>query len=533
MYKRIGLYISLVAVYVLCIQCANKLSIEGGPKDEQPPRVITVESSRNFQTNFSNNEFTLVFDEFVSIRNPSEQIIVSPPLEYPLTPVTRGKKVIFELHPDEKLLENTTYSIQFGDAIQDYTEGNVLKNERFVFSTGASIDSASVQAHLVDLETGEHVANAYVILYDNMSDTMIRRGRPFYFSKTDSSGMVSIENVKDGQYRIMALVDENKNYKLDLPSEKLGHIDTMITVSAAPAPPLTLTLYNEIEPPTRLKALRIDSTIVGVVLSGESQYAMWSTLPASTFRQFEAGDTTYFNLDTAVNALILTSPYSEVIDTIRLGSMTRNKALANRFSQLTIQTFSTITKGSRVRATLTTKDPIVRIDTDLIRVRSADQSWAALSTIQVDTMSVPTRLQFSWDHTDMNDSLLFLPNSIASWKSTLDTAIRTFRAVELDNLSNLIIEINDLDETKSYVALLKKGEDILYQRTIKGLSSDMWEIPDLRPTKYDLVLITDDNENGFRDGGWFDTRQLPEAMSQLKIDNLRPDWDVQVAIRPK
>lgn len=533
MSSRLKYYFMLVMAGLLCVQCANKLSIEGGPKDEQPPQINRAESSRNFQTNFKAETFTLTFDEFVQVRNPSEQIVVSPPLQYPLTPTTRGKKIIFEFHPDEQLLENTTYAIQFGDAIQDYTEGNALINERFVFSTGASIDSASVRASVVDLATGLAVADALVILYDNMSDTMIRKGRPFYFSKTDSFGIATIENVKEGQYRLMALVDENRNYMLDLPTEKLGHIDTLITASFAPSEVFSLVVYPEIDPPRNVKTVRTDSLIYGVVLSGEPQYATWATIPTTTIETIQSKDTTYIKLAEAAEALLLSSPYAETIDTINLSTITRTSSLSERFASMTLTSLSTQTNGSRVTATVLLTNAIDRANLDSIRVLSADSTWLPLPQATIEPAVSPIKFSFSWNHDEMADSLIFFPGALTSWRATNDTTIRGFRAVELDNLSNLLIDINNLDGSKSYIAQLKKGEELLFEKIIADTTAATWEIPNLRPTEYDLYLITDENKNGQRDGGWFDTRQLPEAVATLKIDNLRPDWDVQVAIRPK
>ncbi|MCB0640491.1 MAG: carboxypeptidase regulatory-like domain-containing protein, partial [Phaeodactylibacter sp.] len=109
--------------------------------------------------------------------------------------IKKYKTVLFEFDENEELRENATYIINFGDAIKDFTEGNIAPI-RFIFSTGDYIDSLEVKGRVVDAVSGEPVSDVLVMLYDNLNDTVVRTERPFYFSRTDKAGQFKIENVK-------------------------------------------------------------------------------------------------------------------------------------------------------------------------------------------------------------------------------------------------------------------------------------------------------------------------------------------------
>ena len=129
----------------LWIACGNQVPLTGGPRDESPPVLDTLESTRNNQIRFEKQPINLTFDEFVNLRDASKQILISPPLDKPPIINSRLKKVSVAFDEDEVLKENATYVINFGNSIVDFNEGNKLENYTFVFSTGDYIDSLSIK----------------------------------------------------------------------------------------------------------------------------------------------------------------------------------------------------------------------------------------------------------------------------------------------------------------------------------------------------------------------------------------------------
>jgi len=131
----------IVTLLVLC-RCANIVTPTGGPKDEKPPVVLNASPANN-STNFTGKTIHLTFDEFVTLNNPSNNVLISPPMNKKPTFRTSGKTLIIKF--EEPLKENTTYSISFGDAIKDLHEGNLFTGYNYNFSTGDRIDSLSLK----------------------------------------------------------------------------------------------------------------------------------------------------------------------------------------------------------------------------------------------------------------------------------------------------------------------------------------------------------------------------------------------------
>jgi hypothetical protein len=127
-------HIVLWGLLILISACAVRGGqLVGGPKDETPPSVVSDKSTPNFQTNFADRSVIITMDEWVKLEDPYTQILISPPLEKRPDIKIKGRAVLVELHEEEVLRENATYAINFGEAIQDITENNPLKNYSFVF----------------------------------------------------------------------------------------------------------------------------------------------------------------------------------------------------------------------------------------------------------------------------------------------------------------------------------------------------------------------------------------------------------------
>lgn len=532
--KNCTLHIIILFTGILFWSCANRLGLEGGLRDQQAPVMNWEDSDQNFIRNFDQDEFQLAFNEFVKVDNPNEQIVISPPLNYGLTPVSRGKKIIFRFHPDEVLLENTTYTIQFGEAIQDITESNPIQNLRYVFSTGNIIDSMQVRVMVRDLQDKSKVPDALVMLYETLSDTVIRKGRPTYFSKTDSSGLAVVENCRPGQYRIFALIDENRNYQFDLPEEKVGHIDTFINSTLDSSLVHNIFLYSEIDPPIQLATSRIDSQIIAITIGGASEYLTWRSIDSSALKSYWNRDTLFISSNPGLNSIILESEYSKP-DTLSLHKIKPNANSGSRFKNLQILKQEAKIINNNMSLRLTMDNPILSIDqTKVFLFNHAGEIIKDPNlSMRIDSQFIDI-LHVSWNHKNKRDSFFFEPGAISTWLTESDSIIKPIRPQQAESLSNLLVDVTDLNEDTQYILeLYSTSDELLQSTTIRGQSTFNWKAPGLFPKKHKLVLITDLNRNGRRDGGWFDRRQLPEPVISSEINNLRPDWDVQTTIKPR
>jgi hypothetical protein len=224
-------YFFLSAAAFLFTRCANPVSPQGGPKDLVPPRVLACDPPL-FATGVTGSSFRIDFNEFITLKNASSEVFISPPLKIPPDSRLRGKTLLVKF--DGKLDSNTTYSITFGNAITDLTEGNILKGFSYVFSTGTYIDSLSLQGTLVDAFDLKPQKNVYVELYMNNNDTLPfdslpMRVPPYYITKTDENGFYLFHNLQNKKYKLFALADQNSDLIFNQPSEKIAFADSLVT----------------------------------------------------------------------------------------------------------------------------------------------------------------------------------------------------------------------------------------------------------------------------------------------------------------
>ncbi|HYX09603.1 MAG TPA: Ig-like domain-containing domain [Bacteroidales bacterium] len=228
--KRNKIIIPVLLFLYAAISCARIGTPTGGPKDVTPPKVVTSQP-QNYSTNYSDKEISIEFNEFIQLKSVNQELVVSPPQKDKPVVVQKGKRLVIQLRSD--LRDSTTYTLNFGNAITDYNEGNPLPGYEFVFSTGPVLDSLSIKGRVLkafDLTPDKD--GELVMLYKNLNDSAPHTMVPAYITKTDEKGYFSINNIPEGKYRLFALKDVNANMMYDLPNEQVAFADSVITIRA-------------------------------------------------------------------------------------------------------------------------------------------------------------------------------------------------------------------------------------------------------------------------------------------------------------
>lgn len=210
----------LVFLFLLATACANPGSgPDGGPYDEELPYVVSTTPASG-DSGVKGRRVTLQFNEFIKLENASEKVTVSPPqIEMPDI-LTSGKRITVTLN--DSLRPNTTYTIDFSDAIEDNNEGNPMGNYTFFFSTGRTVDTLEVAGHVLAAEDLEPIKGILVGLHSDTTDSAFRT-RPFdRVARTDGSGRFSIKGVAPGRYRIYALNDGDGDFRFTQKSEMIA-----------------------------------------------------------------------------------------------------------------------------------------------------------------------------------------------------------------------------------------------------------------------------------------------------------------------
>lgn len=217
---------------LLVASCARMGTPDGGPYDETPPVMVGSKPAMG-AINTREKRIRLTFDEYIKLEKAAEKVIISPPqIEMPEIK-TNGKDVIVELM--DSLRNETTYSIDFGDAIVDNNEGNPLGQFAFTFSTGPQIDSLEVSGTILDASNLEPVKGMQVGIHADTADSAFTT-KPFdRVSRTDSQGKFSIKGIAPGKYRIYGLADSDQNYIFNQKSEMVAFEDSLIVPVAEAA----------------------------------------------------------------------------------------------------------------------------------------------------------------------------------------------------------------------------------------------------------------------------------------------------------
>ncbi len=222
------LWLPLLAALAV-VSCAKMGQPDGGWYDETPP-VIVRTTPQDKGVNVKQKKISIYFDEYIKVDNPTEKVVISPPQIEQAEIAASGKKIVVELK--DTLKPNTTYTVDFSDAITDNNENNPLGNYTYTFSTGDHIDTMEVAGYVLDAQNLEPIKGILVGLYSNLSDTIFTKEPMLRVSRTDSRGKFVIKGVAHGDYRIYALQDADNNYIFNQKSEQIAFTHDIITPSS-------------------------------------------------------------------------------------------------------------------------------------------------------------------------------------------------------------------------------------------------------------------------------------------------------------
>lgn len=546
--------------------CANIVAPTGGAKDEVPPKVIVEKSTPNFQTNFKKQRIELTFDEWIKLEDAFSQVVVSPPLEEQPQVTQDGKKVIFEFGKKEILRENATYTINFGAAVKDLSEGNIAKSLRFVFSTGNIIDSLTVRGRVVDAVTGDPTEGVVLMLYDNFADSVVRKIKPFYFGRTDKNGETIIENVREGQFKVFALLDKDLNYLYNQDIERIGFTDSLFHITADftaskmksdtalnakqdsinKSGVKTQVVENQtgvinirlFDPPKKWQLLTKETDKYGVIKINANQDP---TAAKVTFDSVEqkietevSRDTilVYYDLpsgDASWNIYVKNDTFPT--DTVRIRTRGRvdffkkNKTL----TPLSIQSNYTLNPTKTFAVVF--DNPIETIDSQKVILLDSARQNIPLS-IKYDSTS-KRRLVFdaAWVE-GMPYTFTILPQALTDiFGFKNDTVATKIQVQKKSELGTIIVKVKGLDTLKHYVVQIINGSDgvegVFFIDNKKSAEKRFEMIP---PSEYKLKVIEDTNVNRHWDTGNYDTKSQPERIFWKKIEGLRADWEVESEI---
>lgn len=292
--RSIFSYVSfLTSLCLLWLSCANIVSPTGGPKDEKAP-LIKKRSLIDSSVNFKGGKIVFEFNESVQVKDIQNQLVITPLLKN--NPKITAHKRQVTVHMDDSLLEkNTTYSISMGNAITDVREGNPFQNLNFTFSTGAYFDSLSLKGQVLEANTGKPDTSSYVVLYQaSLPDSAFYLQKPMYVQKIQD-GKFFFKNLPDKDFNIYTLQDLNKNFRYDLPSERIAFHAAKVN----PKDTNDILLYSfiELSKPDTVTRGRTPQRPVAVEKNNKLNYTLNVDTINKNKRTFDLNDTLTIHFD--------------------------------------------------------------------------------------------------------------------------------------------------------------------------------------------------------------------------------------------
>ncbi|MBI2280359.1 MAG: Ig-like domain-containing protein [Bacteroidetes bacterium] len=520
-------FISTLLLVSILFSCAQRSALTGGNKDVLPPEIKST-IPENQTLNFVDEEIVVEFNEFVRLNNLQNQLIVSPLMDEKPVVMIKGKKMVIKF--SAKLAENTTYSLNFGDAIIDITESNPYPNYKYVFSTGNFIDSLSYSGKVVNAEDLSPKANVFVMLYNHLDDSLPIKQKPNYLAKTKTDGTFVITNIAKGQYKVFALDDINGNYLYDLPNEQLAFLNEPIQLDSnfLDSSLYLFTKQSEIQFVKKIEnkqygKLSIEFNIPTneiELLNLDGEPYPFVTMESN---KTKTQHTFWLNHEILENQQIfIIKDNDKIIDTSKVEMITTKEY---KDTLLNVKSNVSSLFDLNQKIVLSSNQPFTEIQKEKIQL--FEDSIPVNITLEKDSLSaLNIHLIYPFKaHT--NYKLLIEPEAFSSiYQLKNDTLINVFKTKNEEDYGNLKFTVIP-DFQENYIIQLLQKNEILEE--FFDTNTKTFNITYLKSGEYQIKLIIDRNTNKKWDTGNYQLNLQPEKVIfyQDKI-TIRENWDNEI-----
>lgn len=500
---------------ILLSNCARTGRPEGGPKDEDAPLFVTSNPAYE-AINFDKKEIELDFNEFIKLKDLNKQLIVSPPLKSPLlvTPQGTASKTL-TLKILDTLKENTTYIINFGNAIEDNNEGNKLESFKYVFSTGSYIDSLTTSGEVKNSYLDTKPKNINVLLYkidSTFNDSIVFNKKPNYITNTLDTSFYNLSNLKEGKYLMIALKESTNDYLFNPKEDKIGFFTDTITLPRDSLIKKPIILFKETQPYKFKRGKEITKGKIAFGYEGkiaDLKVKIISDTPKDfkSISKFEIDKDTlnYWYTPIEADSLNFIVTNNKFIDTITV------KLRKKKIDSLLLS--SSIAGTFHFRDTLFIKgnNPLVKIDTTQITLIDKDTIPVSYSSY---ISTKENKIALIFDKKPQQKYLLtILPSAIFDiFEQKNDTLNYKFSTKEIEDYGRITMNIDNQTSQNLIIELLGgKNKDKLIERRFISNSEEI-QFNLLEPKTYFVRAIIDENKNNKWDTGNYLLKQQPEKI---------------------
>ena len=523
----------LFLLSLILFSCARVGSPVGGEKDSIPPRVVgsNIDSSRvNVPRDIK--ELRIDFDEYITLKEINKHLIISPPLRKMTKIIPSGMANKYLLIKWEDTLQpNTTYNFNFGNAIADNNEGNVLQYYNFAFSTGDKIDdlyiSGELKSLLKDKDSNSSESNMVVGLYQD-KDSMDYRQKPYYITKADPDGYFELNYLSPGTYRILAFEDSNSNSVYDAGKEKVGFLKERIVLDKNISG-LKLNLY-----PSRKaqKYVEMKETPGGILMTFEGNPQEVKVL--SLNEKLQDYKVTHAPKSDSVNIWFDAKKLNVGIET----SENLKFSYDDGVKQDTVSVFYRLNTKNEM-ALSNSKGNILPPNQDFVISsnyfidRIQPEKWTLVSdsiqqefTAQISEKN-PFEIRIQSQFKEGKKYSLTVPKeTVSSFYETIQKSYRfDFESDKTENYGTLVLTLENAPEQIFWLQLLSENGNVSYSKYGKEANVTFRSVT---PGKYQLRILVDSNENGIWDSADFLSEEFAEDVYIFeKTVEIRPLWEIR------
>ncbi len=535
LFKQLLFFIPLS---LLLHNCARKGTPSGGPKDEDAPIMVLAKPA--YETlNFKEDNIRLYFDEYVVLRDLNKKLIISPPFKTPalVTPQGTPSKYI-NIKILDTLKENTTYTFNFGDAIQDNNENNKIENFKYIFSTGDYIDSLTLKGGVFDVLKEKKSKNYSLLLYkvdSTYNDSIIYKKKPDYVTRTMDSVNFEFTNISEGKYRLFALDEETPNYLFNSKSDQIGFLDQEIYLPKDSLLMKSLVLFMEDQPFKFKRGKEIKKGRIQFAFEGKQKdlkVKLLSDVPKD-FKYFSKLSKAKDSLNVWYTPMELDSLKFIVTN----GKSIDTSKVNLRKKQIDSLSVKTNIKGRSIHfkdtLKITANNPIINVNREKFSITVSDSVNVDFEVKKLDFNQLGILFDMK---TKSKYRLKVLPNAIEDLYQvkTKDTLKYLFITKQVEDYGAINVDVKKNTDKPVILQLLNKDKVV---KSVYLRKSEKVEFSLLEPNEYTLRAIIDDNENGVWDTGNYLQKIQPEKIVNHKSDEekliLRANWILPISFEVK
>jgi uncharacterized protein (DUF2141 family) len=528
--RKHNILLLFLSVVLLLASCAKRGSITGGDKDVTAPKILSS-TPKNGSTNFDKKEIKITFNEFIKVKDLQKNLIVSPPMKTPITVLPQGGvSKYLTIKINDTLKANTTYSFNFGQSIVDNNEGNVLQQFKYVFATGAELDSLTVEGTIKDSYEKEIPNFVNVMLYevdDKYNDSIVYKEVPRYITNTlDSTKTFKIENVKAGKYKLVALKETTTNYKFDSKKDRIGFYDQTITVPDKAI--FELELFKEVPKFVAKKPTQASGNRVLIGYEGNAKNIKIS--PKYKEASLAHKITKFADKD---SLQLWFKPIKNDSIQVNVANENYSKDFVVKLKNQRQDTLKLTSKNTALdfKETLkiATSVPLEKWDMAKMNLIKKDSSKVAF-TAQYDEFNQNLEILFDKEE---NEKYTFVlqPQAVEDYLGQKNDSLVRFTASTKNktDYGNLKLVLQNPKSFPLIVELTDAKGKVLY--TEYAEKNPTIEFLLLEPKKYAIRVIYDTNNNKEHDTGSYLEKRQPEEVFHFPNEiDVRANWDVEQAV---